>query len=117
MADTPPAAPKPTTITSTSLSQLVSFCFVAISIFLFSDRSKRCSCEACEKSTSGGVLFGYVEARRSSATKQMCLFQRSVTAAPPASQAYTEHCVPNSRGCSGFCRQRHSDRRFLTSCL
>jgi len=34
-------------------------------------------CKAREKSTSGGVLSQYVGARRSSATKQMGLFQRS----------------------------------------
>ncbi|HEX9274276.1 MAG TPA: hypothetical protein VGA01_18925, partial [Candidatus Binatia bacterium] len=35
-------------------------------------------CEAREKSASGGVLKRYVGARRSSATKQMSLFQRPV---------------------------------------
>ncbi len=34
--------------------------------------------EARKKSTSGGVLIQYVGARRSSATKQMSLFQRPV---------------------------------------
>ncbi len=36
-------------------------------------------CKAREKSTSGGVLRRYVGARQLSATKQMGLFQRSVT--------------------------------------
>jgi hypothetical protein len=35
-------------------------------------------CEAHEKSTSGGVLRGYVKARRLSATKQVSLFQEPV---------------------------------------
>jgi hypothetical protein len=35
-------------------------------------------CEAHDKSTSGGVLKGYVKARRLCATKQVSLFQQPV---------------------------------------
>jgi len=35
-------------------------------------------CEAHDKSTSAGVLSGYVEGRRLSATKQVSLFQQPV---------------------------------------
>ena len=45
-------------------------------------------CEAREKSTSGGVLKQYVGARRSSATKQMGLFQQSVEGLIPAPLTY-----------------------------
>jgi len=49
-----------------------------VEIPCFQAGQKGPKCKACEKQTSGGVLKKYVGARRSSATKQMGLFQRSV---------------------------------------
>jgi hypothetical protein len=49
---------------------------------LFQAGQKGFSCEAREKSTSGGLIKWYVGARRSSATTQMSLFQQPVKDGP-----------------------------------